>query len=77
MRLWTVWALAVALCACEVPPCPKDRTLTAADTPCECEGAIVDDVACGGVSCTAFGLFATTTAGDCDTAATTSPNASR
>jgi hypothetical protein len=59
-------ALALAsspvLAGCEPEPCPKDQVLGPAQTPCDCDGAIVEAVACGNLVCSEFGIVGTTLA---------------
>jgi hypothetical protein len=53
-------ALASVVVACEPEPCPKDRVLGAAQTPCDCEGSIVEAVDCGNLVCSDYGVVGTT-----------------
>lgn len=63
------WLLALFLLpACEPEPCPKDTVLGPAQTPCVCEGAVVEALDCGNLVCTDYGLSGTTLA---DTGCTT------
>jgi hypothetical protein len=68
-------ALALAAAACEPEPCPKDTVLGPAQTPCDCDGAIIEGVDCGSVSCTSYGPAWTTLAdtGCGSTTTTTTP----
>ncbi len=54
MRPWLIVVLTLA--GCEFLPCPRDVTLTAADVPCDCAGAVVESVDCGDLVCGEFGL---------------------
>lgn len=71
MRPWLL--VAAALTGCEIVPCPQNVTLTQADVPCSCSGAIVESVDCGELVCGEFGVElvkGTGTTGDCVTTST-------
>ena len=71
MRPWLFVAL--PLVGCEYAPCPQNVTLSDADLPCACGGAVVESLSCGDLVCGDFGIElvkGTGTTEDCVTTST-------
>lgn len=54
MWIWP-WLFFVACDFTFAEPCPTG-SLSDADLPCSCQGAIADSLSCGALTCTDFGL---------------------
>lgn len=70
---FVVFAPLFLLVSCEFLPCPRNVTLSAADVPCDCAGAVIESVSCGDLVCGDFGVEfekGTGTTSDCVTTST-------